>query len=160
MVRAFLILAAIGSVLLLASLITGFTTHNNPAALLAHRSMIHRFVSGATVLSVVSLHAFVFVYLRVTTNRCATLAGDPRRSDRIAAEAIRNRRRPYALMCGSTLLIALAAFSGPADAASSPIQSLFHIGLASFAVAFNFGTLLVEFASIVAQSRLLGEIRQ
>ena len=39
-------------------------------------------------------------------------------------------------------------------------NSLWHLGAAALAVAFNFGAFVAEYAVIVAQARLLLEVRQ
>ena len=60
---------------------------------------------------------------------------------------------------GSMTAIAVAAWLGAAADTRGPSYAIWHLGSAAFALAFNLGSFVVEYAVIVAHVRLLTELK-
>ena len=78
--------------------------------------------------------------------------------DWINDQAKKNKRKAFRFEFWGMTLIAIAAWLG----AGSDIQGLnplWHLGAAAVAVAFNLGAFAAEYAVIVAQVRLLLEVK-
>jgi len=61
--------------------------------------------------------------------------------------------------CGGMTAIAVAAWLGAAADTRGSFYTLWHLGFAALAVAFNLGSFVVEYAVIVAHVRLLTELK-
>ncbi len=60
---------------------------------------------------------------------------------------------------GSMTAIAIAAWLGAAADTRGPGYAIWHLGAAAFALAYNLGSFVVEYAVIVAHVRLLAELK-
>ena len=74
-------------------------------------------------------------------------------------QARQNKRRAYRFIMGSMAAIAVAAWLGAAADTGGPAYSVWHLGAAVLALAFNLDTFVVEYGVIVAHVRLLMELK-
>jgi hypothetical protein len=75
------------------------------------------------------------------------------------AQAKRNKRRVFRFVMGSMTAIAVAAWLGAAADTIGTGYAAWHLGAAALAVAFNFGSFVVEYAAIAGHARLLAELK-
>jgi hypothetical protein len=79
--------------------------------------------------------------------------------DWINAQAKKNKRRAFRFIIWSITLLALSAWLGAAADTRGGSYTLWHLGSAAVAVAFNLGSFIVLYGVIVAHVRLLKELK-
>ena len=155
--RIFLGLAVTNSSLLLASFGFGFAaaTEGRPAH---HWRDVHFLLGLFSSVLTLMVHSIVFTYFLGTGKWVREVARVYRLPDWVEAQAVRNKRRAFPFEMWSMILICGTAWLGAASDTRA-FDSTWHLGLAAFALAFNLGAYVVEYASIVAQARLLLEVK-
>ena len=78
--------------------------------------------------------------------------------DWINTQAKKNKRKAFRFEFWSMALIAFTAWLGAASDTQG-LNPLWHLGMAAVMIAFNLGAFAVEYAVIVAQARLLMEVK-
>jgi hypothetical protein len=155
MTRFFLLPACTCSLLLLGSLVSGFLAHDGSSDSSWFGRRPHVIISEVALIAALGLHAAVWLTLHSSTNRCFLVATERKGSDRLFAQATKNRNRARPFAGTSVALVVFTAITGLMIPSN---QTQLHLGISSFMVAFNLGTFVVEYASIAAQSQLSAEI--
>jgi hypothetical protein len=156
--RIFLGLAVTAGSLLVATLFLGFLV---PSGQGGTWRGLHLLMGIATVLAVMLVHFIVFTYFLGTGKWVQEVARVYQLPGWVVSQAIKNKRRAFPFEMGGTLLIAATAWMGAAAdtrKAGQATYALWHLGLATATLAFTLGAFAVEYASVVAQARLILEV--
>jgi hypothetical protein len=159
MIRIFLVMAVTGGSLLAADVVLGFLAtgdEHDPSAI-ARR--VHVLFSIATVVVLLGIHSIVYTYFVATGKWAKEVVQAYQLPDWIGAQATKNKRRAFRFVLGSMTVLAAAAWLGAAADTRGAFYTLWHLGSAALAVAFNLGSFVVEYAVIVAHVRLLNELK-
>jgi len=156
--RIFLALAVANGSLLLASTALGFLTSAEPDAPLANWHRLHFLIGLLTALTTLLVHGIAFTYFLGTGRWVKEVVAVYKMPEWIYAQAVRNKRRAFPFEFGGMVLIGAAAWTGGGtDAQGWP--AAWHLGASAAALAFNLGAYVLEYAAIVAQARLLLEVK-
>jgi hypothetical protein len=159
MIRYFLVMAVTGASLLTADFVLGFFATGDAHGPGAVARGVHVLFSLVTVVALLGVHSIVYTYLVATGKWAKEVVHVYQLPDWISAQATRNKRRAVRFIMGSMAVIAAAAWLGAAADTRGSAYSIWHLGCAALAVAFNFGSFAVEYAVIVAHVRLLTELK-
>jgi hypothetical protein len=159
MVRYFLVLSVTGGSLLAADFVLGLLAAGNVQGPRGLAHGVHIVFSIATVVALLGIHSIVYTYFVATGKWAKEVVSAYQMPDWFNAQATKNKRRAFRFVMWSMTMIALAAWLGAASDTRGPAYSLWHLGLAALALAFNIGSFFVEYAAIVAQVRLLRELK-
>ncbi len=121
---------------------------------------VHVLVSLATVVVLLGIHSIVYTYFVATGKWAKEVVTVYQLPDWINAQAKKNKRRAFRFIMWSMTAIAVAAWLGAASDTRGPSYTPWHLGVAALAVAFNFGSFIVEYSVIVAHVRLLRELKE
>lgn len=155
--RIFLGLAITNGTLLLATFGFGFVAAAEVRPSHMWRD-VHFLLGLLTTMATLMVHSIVFTYFLGTGKWVKEVVRVYQLPDWVYAQAIRNKRRafPFEILC--MILIGATAWLGAASD-TREFDSTWHLGLAALTLAFNLGAYVVEYASIVAQARLLLEVK-
>ena len=159
MIRYFLVMAVTGGSLLVADFVLGFFAtgaEHGPGAIARG---VHVLFSLATVLWLLAVHSIVYTYFVATGKWAKEVVRVYQLPDWINIQAKKNKRRAFRFIMWSMTLLAVAAWLGAAADTRGSAYSLWHLGGAACALAFNLGSFVVEYTVIVAQVRLLAEVK-
>jgi hypothetical protein len=159
MIRYFLVMAVTGGSLLVADFALGFFATGEPHGPGAIARGVHVLLSLATVVVLLGIHSIVYTYFVATGKWAKEVVKVYQLPDWINTQASKNKRRAFRFIMGSMAAIAVAAWLGAAVDTRGPAYSIWHLASAAFALAYNLGSFLVEYAVIVAQARLLAELK-
>ena len=159
MIRYFLVLAVTGGSLLVANFGLGILAAGEPRGPHDIWHGIHLLFSLLTVVALLGVHSIVYTYFVATAKWAGEVVRVYQLPDWFVAQAKRNKRRTFRFIMGSMTAIAIAAWLGAAADTRGSAFSPWHLGAAAFALAFNFGSFVFEYASIVAHARLLLELK-
>jgi hypothetical protein len=120
---------------------------------------VHFIVGLATVLVGLLVHSIVFTYFLGTGRWVKEVVHVYRLPDWVYAQATKNKRRAFPFELLGMSLICLTAWFG-AGSQMRGWPALWHLALASLTLAFNLGAFVAEYAAIVAQARLLLEVKR
>lgn len=157
--RIFLGLAVTVGSLLVVSFVTGFFV---PSGLGGSMHDLHFLLSLLTVMGTLLVHSIVFTYFLGTGKWVKEVVRVYELPEWVWAQAVKNKRRAFPFELLSMLLIGAAAWLGAAAdtrEAMNATWAAWHLGISAAAIAFNLGSFVVEYASIVAQARLLLEVK-
>ena len=160
MIRYFLVMAVTGGSLLLADFAIGLFATGDAHGPGAIARGVHILFSLATVVALLGIHSIVYTYFVATGKWAKEVVAAYQLPDWINAQAKKNKRRAFRFILWSMTAIAVAAWLGAAADTRGESYSLWHLGSALFAVAFNLGSFVVEYAVIVAHVRLLSELKE
>jgi hypothetical protein len=160
MIRYFLVMAVTGGSLLLADFAIGLFATGDAHGPGAIARGVHILFSLATVVALLGIHSIVYTYFVATGKWAKEVVAAYQMPDWINAQAKKNKRRAFRFIMWSMTAIAVAAWLGAAADTRGESYSLWHLGSALFAVAFNLGSFVVEYAVIVAHVRLLSELKE
>ncbi|HEV3166380.1 MAG TPA: hypothetical protein VGZ22_20315 [Isosphaeraceae bacterium] len=156
--RIFLGLAVTSGLLLVASFVLGLEAASEVRGLRHTWHDIHFLISLVTVLTGLLVHSIVFTYFLGTGRWVKEVVRVYRLPEWVYAQAVKNKRKAFPFELASMALICLTAWMGAgSDARGWP--ALWHLGMASVMIAFNLGAFAAEYAAIVAQARLLLEVK-
>jgi hypothetical protein len=156
--RIFLGLAITSGTMMVASFALGLVAVGEPRGPGAVWHGLHFLLGLLTVLVGLLVHAIVFTYFLGTSRWVKEVVRVYHLPDWVEAQAIKNKRKAFPFEFWAMALIGLTAWMGAGtDARGWP--SAWHLGVAALAWAFNLGAFLVEYAAIVAQARLLLEVK-
>jgi hypothetical protein len=156
--RIFLGLAVTDGSLLLASLVLGFLAVGEARPQEHAWRDVHFLLGLLTTMTTLLVHSIVFTYFLGTGRWVKEVAYVYRLPEWVHAQAVRNKRRAFPFELWGMVTIGVAAWLGAgSDARGWP--SWWHLTAASVALAFNLGAFVAEYASIVAQARLLLEVK-
>jgi hypothetical protein len=155
--RIFLGLAVTSGTLLVASFAVGLAAGGIQGP--SHVWHDIHFLLGLLTVLVASLaHSIVFTYFLGTGRWVKEVVRVYRLPDWIYGQAIKNKRRAFPFELLSMAFLAFTAWLGAGtDARGWP--SIWHLGCAAFTLAFNAGAFVAEYAAIVAQARLILEVK-
>jgi len=156
--RIFLGLAVTNGSLLAASTVLGFLASGEPNAPHATWHNLHFLLGLLTTMTTLLVHGVAFTYFLGTGRWVKEVVEVYRMPEWVRAQGVRNKRRAFPFELGGMLLIGAAAWTG----AGSDVQGWpahWHLAVAAAALAFNLGAYAVEYAAIVAQARLILEVK-
>jgi hypothetical protein len=157
--RYFLVMAVMGGSLLAADFVIGLFATGDAHGPGAIARGVHVLFSLATVVIMLGIHFIVYTYLLATSKWAKEVVRVYQLPDWITAQATKNKRRAVRFVMGSVVVIAVATWLGGAADTRGSAYVIWHLAAAAFALAFNLGAFLVEYAVIVAQVRLLTELK-
>jgi hypothetical protein len=156
--RIFLGLAVTDGSLLVASFVLGLlATGETPGPGSVWRGT-HVLISLLATLTTLLVHSIVYTYFLGTGKWVKEVARVYQLPDWIHAQAKKNKRKAFRFEFWSMTLIAVTAWLGAASD-TQRLGPLWHLGVAAATLAFNLGAFAVEYAVIVAQARLLLEVK-
>jgi len=158
MLRYFLVLAVTDGSLLIASFVLGLLATGEPRGPGSIWRGIHLLFALFTTMATLGVHSIVYTYFLATGKWAKEVVHVYQLPEWINSQAKKNKRKAFRFEFWSMTLIAIAAWSGAA-ADTSGLNPLWHLGIAAGAIAFNLGAFAVEYAVIVAQARLLMEVK-
>jgi hypothetical protein len=156
--RIFLGLAVTGGTLLVVSFAIGLSAVGESQGLSHFWHDIHFLLGLLTVLMVLLVHSIVFTYFLGTGKWVKEVVRVYRLPDWVYAQAIKNKRKAFPFELVSIALLAATAWLG-AGTDSRGWPSVWHLGCAAVTLAFNLGAFVAEYAAILAQARLLLEVK-
>jgi len=159
MQRIFLTLAVASGSLLLASFALGLWS----AAVTSGPSHVwhdvHFLIGLLTALTCALVHSIVFTYFLGTGRWVKEVVSVYRLPDWVYAQALKNKWKAFPFEMGGMAFVAVTAWLG-AGTDTRGWPSLWHLGVAAAALAFNLGAFAAEYAAITAQARLLLEVKE
>jgi hypothetical protein len=155
--RIFLALAVTDGTLLLASFALGFASTGAPRGPGSWYTA-HFLLGLLSALATLLVHSIAFTYFLGTGRWVKEVAYVYKLPDWVYAQAAKNKRRAFPFELSGMLLIGAAVWLG-AGTERLGWPRLWHTGMSALALGFNFGAFAVEYAAIVAQARLLLEVK-
>lgn len=159
MIRYFLVLAVTGASLLGADFVIGLIAASEVRGPGAVWHAVHFLFSLFTVLALLGIHSIVYTYFMATGKWAKEVVRVYQLPDWFNTEARKNKSRAVRFVMGSMTTIAIAAWLGAAADTRGSSYSVWHLGAAAAAVAYNLGAFVVEYKLIVAHARLLMELK-
>lgn len=120
---------------------------------------IHFLLGLLTALMTLLVHSIAYTYFLGTGRWVKEVVRVYALPDWVWAQAQKNKRRAFPFALGGMLLIGSAAWLGGAADTRRDFESTWHLAAAAVALAFNLGAFAVEYAAIVAQARLILEVK-
>jgi hypothetical protein len=158
MIRYFLALSVLGGSLLTANFVLGlFAAGAAPGPGGVARG-VHVLFSLVTVVTLLGIHSIVYTYFVATGKWAQEVVSVYQLPDWVNVQAKKNKRKAFRFVLWSMTVLAAAAWLGAATD-TRPGYSTWHLASAALAVAFNLGSFVVEYAVIVAQVRLLNDVK-
>jgi len=158
MLRYFLVLAVTGGSLLVASFVLGLLASGEPRGPGAIWHGIHVLFALMTTLAALAVHSIAYTYFLATGKWAKEVVRVYGLPEWINQQAKKNKRKAFRFEFWSMTLIGVAAWFGAASDAQG-FNPNWHLAAASLALAFNLGAFVVEYAVLVAQGRLLLEVK-
>jgi hypothetical protein len=159
MLRYFLVLAVTDGSLLIASFVLGLFATAEPRGPGAIWHGIHILFALLATMATLAVHSIVYTYFLATGKWAKEVVRVYQLPDWINTQARKNKRKAFRFEFWSMALIAFTAWLGAASDTQG-LNPLWHLGMAAVMIAFNFGSFVVEYAVIVAQARLLMEVKE
>ena len=159
MIRYFLVMAVTGTSLLVADFVVGFLASGEPHGPAAVWRPTHVLFSLVTVVLLLAIHSIVYTYFVATGKWAKEVVEVYQLPDWIGTQATKNKRRAFRFIMGSMTAIAVVAWLGAAADTRGPWYAIWHLGAAAFALAYNVGSFVVEYAVIVVHVRLLADLK-
>ncbi len=154
--RIFLGLAVTNGTLLCVTFVLGFFV---PSGQGGFWHDLHFLVGLFTVMTTLLVHSVVFTYFLGTGKWVKEVVRVYQLPDWVWAQAVRNKRRAFPFELWGMLLIGATAWLGAAADTRRGFGGEWHLMAASLTLAFTLGAFVVEYLSIVAQARLLLEVK-
>jgi hypothetical protein len=156
--RIFLGLAVASGSLLVASFVLGFLAAGEPRGPHAVWHAIHFLFALLTVMVGLLVHSIVYTYFLGTgkwVKEVVRVYGLP---EWVNAQAKKNKRKAFPFEFWGMMSLGATAWMGAGNETLG-WPSAWHLGVASLTLAFNLGAFVAEYAAIVAQARLLLEVK-
>ena len=151
MPRTFLALALADGLLLVDAFARGLVDGKGRA---------HAGLGLAAVAATLAVHASAHGYLYAAGRRARGVVRDFGLPAWVNDQASKNRRKPLRVGLAASALVGAFAWPWPGTwAKARGLSPVWHLGASAFALAFNLGAFAVEWAAVVAQDRLLREVR-
>jgi hypothetical protein len=158
MLRYFLVLAVTDGSLLVAAFVAGLLASGEPRGPHAVWRGVHVLVALAATMSTLAVHSIVYTYFLATGKWAQEVVRVYGLPGWINDQAKKNKRKAFRFEFWGMSAIAVAAWLG-AGADTQGLNPLWHLVASAAALAFNLGAFAVEYAVIVAQARLLWEVK-
>jgi hypothetical protein len=159
MIRYFLVLAVTGGSLLIADLVLGLLAASEVPGPHAVARAVHLLFSLLTVVVLLGIHSIVYTYFVATGKWAKEVVRVYQLSDEFLAQTRQNKRRAFRFVMGSMTAIAIAAWLGGAADTLGTAYAPWHLATAALAIAFNFGSFVVEYTAIASHARLLADMK-
>ncbi len=159
MIRNFLVLAVTGASLLIADMVLGFLASSEAPEPYAVARRVHLLFSLLTVVIVLGVHSIVYTYFMATAKWAKEVVRVYGLPDWFVSQALKNKRRAFRFVMGSMTTLAIATWLGGAADTRGSAYALWHLAAVALALAFNFGSFVVEYGAIVGHARLLVELK-
>ena len=159
--RIFLGLAVTNGSLLVASYVVGLISMGEPRGPGIKDSWhtLHFLLGLFTTLTTLLVHSIVYTYFLGTGKWVKEVVAAYAMPEWIEAQAKKNKKKAFRFEFYCMLLIGITAWFGAASDARG-FNPTWHLFAASLTMAFNFGAFAVEYVVIVAQARLLLEVKK
>ncbi|MDB5353484.1 MAG: hypothetical protein JWN86_4731 [Planctomycetota bacterium] len=157
--RIFLGLAVTVGSLLVVTLFSGFLVPSGQGGALHD---LHFLLGLLTVMATLLIHSIAFTYFLGTGKWVKEVVRVYQLPPWVWSQAVKNKRRAFPFELASMLLIGATSWLGAAAdtrRALNATYSYWHLMVASATLAFNLGAFVVEYVSILAQARLLLEVK-
>lgn len=158
MLRYFLVLAVTDGSLLVASFVLGLMASGEPRGPHAVWHGVHVLIALLATMATLAVHSIAYTYFLATGKWAAEVVRVYQLPTWINDQAKKNKRKAFRFEFYGMSLIAITAWLG-AGADTQGLNPLWHLAVAAVALAFNLGAFAVEYAIIVAQARLLLEVK-
>lgn len=159
--RIFLGLAVTNASFLVACFVVGLVASGEPRGPglpPAVWNAIHFLLGLATTLVTLLVHSIVYTYFIGTNKWVKEVVAVYKMPEWIAAQSKRNKKKAFRFEFLCIALVGVAAWLG-AGADAQGWNPLWHLAAASVTLAFNLAAYFAEYAVIVAQARLLLEVK-
>lgn len=156
--RIFLGLAIAVGVFLTSSVVLGFVAAGEPRGPREVWHGIHLLMGLGSVLIALLAHSIVFTYFLGTTRWVKEVAVVYQMPEWVLAQARKNKGKAFPFELWSMALIGATSWLGAASDANG-LNPLWHLAVACLALGFNLGAFVVEYGAIVAQARLILEVK-
>ncbi len=157
--RIFLGLAITDGTLLLATGVFGFLVPPPPGGALAYWHTVHILLGLFTTILTLMVHSIAYTYFLGTGKWVKEVVRVYQLPDWVLMQAKKNKKRAFPFEFWSMMLIGGAAWMG-AGVDALGWSSAWHLAAASIAIAFNLCSFYAEYLVIIAQSRLLLEVKR
>jgi hypothetical protein len=158
MLRYFLVLAVTDGSLLVTSFVVGLIASGEPRGPHAVWRGVHVLIALVTTVATLAVHSIAYTYFLATGKWAAEVVRVYGLPGWINDQAKKNKRKAFRFEFWGMTLVAVTAWLG-AGADTQGLNPLWHLGVSALALAFNIGAFVVEYAVIVAQARLLLEVK-
>ncbi|MFO0949850.1 MAG: hypothetical protein U0835_01600 [Isosphaeraceae bacterium] len=158
MLRYFLVLAVTDGSLLLATFVLGLLATGEPRGPHDVLRGVHVLVALATVMATLAVHSIAYTYFLATGKWAAEVVRVYELPEWINHQAKKNKRKAFRFEFWGMTTVAIAAWLG-GGADTMGVDPLWHLAASAVAVGFNLGAFAVIYPVIVAQHRLLGEVK-
>jgi hypothetical protein len=158
MLRYFLVLAVTDGSLLVASFVLGLLATGEPQGPGAIWRGVHVLFALFTTMATLAVHSIVYTYFLATGKWAKEVVRVYSLPEWINTQAKKNKRKAFRFEFWSMTLVAVTAWVGAA-VHTQGLDPLWHLGVSAVTLAFNFGAFAIEYAVIVAQARLLMEVK-
>jgi hypothetical protein len=158
MLRYFLVLAVTDGSLLVTTFVLGLFASGEPRGPHAVLHGVHVLVALLATMATLAVHSIAYTYFLATGKWAAEVVRVYQLPEWVNHQAKKNKRKAFRFeFWGMTAVAVTAWLGGAADAQG--VNPLWHLGVAALAVAFNLGAFAAEYAVIVAQHRLLSDVK-
>lgn len=120
---------------------------------------LHILLGIFTTILTLMVHSIAYTYFMGTNKWVKEVARVYRLPDWVATQSKKNKRRSFPFEFWSMMLAGAAAWMGAGTDALG-WSSAWHLGVVSVAIGFNICSFFAEYSVIVAQSRLLLEVKR
>ena len=159
MLRYFLVLAVTDGSLLVASFVLGLLASGEQPGPGSVWRGVHLLFALFTTMATLAVHSIAYTYFLATGKWAKEVVRVYGLPGWINDQAKKNKRKAFRFEFWSMTLVSVAAwFGAPADTEGA--TPLWHLAAASVALGFNLVAFVVEYAVIVAQARLLLEVKK
>jgi hypothetical protein len=155
--RIFLGLAITDGTLLLIAFVLGWAASGEARPRIHTGHDLHFLLGLLATLATLLVHSIVFTYFLGTGRWVKEVVRVYRLPSWLEAQAQKNKRKAFPFELASMALVGGTTWLG-AGTDTRQWPSSWHLGLAALALAFNLGAFAFEYATIVAQARLLLEV--
>jgi hypothetical protein len=158
MLRYFLVLAVADGSLLIAAFVAGLLASGEPRGPHAVWRAVHVLVALLATMATLAVHSIVYTYFLATGKWAQEVVRVYGLPGWVNDQAKKNKRKAFRFEFWGMTAVAVAAWLG-AGADTAGVNPRWHLVVSAGALAFNAGAFAVEYAVIVAQARLLSEVK-
>lgn len=158
MLRYFLVLAVSDASFLIATFVVGLIASGEPRGPHAIWRGVHLLIALAATMATLAVHSIAYTYFLATGKWAAEVVRVYNLPAWINDQAKKNKRKAFRFEFWGMTTVAIAAWLG-AGADTMGLNPLVHLASAAVALGFNIGAFAVVYAVIVAQARLLLEVK-
>jgi hypothetical protein len=159
MLRYFLVLAVTDGSLLIACFVLGLLASGEPRGPGAVWHGVHVLFALLTTMTTLAVHSIAYTYFLATGKWAKEVVHVYQLPDWINDQSKKNKRKAFRFEFWGMTLIAVTAWLGGAADTRPGSYPLWHLGFSALAIAFNLGAFAVEYDVILAQARLLKEVK-